>query len=97
MILHRTFGERLLSDEKVSHEDRATVLWKRRAIDRLVCAQGLHQGFGNRADVAASVSNRRSSSTSRKTSARRPDEANQGQPGFQNRFARPEQSGTSAR
>ena len=52
MILHRAFGQRLLADEQVAHEDRAAIFRKGRAVDSLRGPEVIHQRLGHRADIA---------------------------------------------
>ena len=52
MILHRAFGERLLADKQIAHEDRPAIFRKGRAVDGLISAKIIHQRLSHRADIA---------------------------------------------
>ena len=52
VILHRALGKRLLPDKQVTHEDRAAILGKGRAVDGLVRAEVIHERLGHRTDIS---------------------------------------------
>lgn len=76
MILHRALGERLFTDEEITHEDGVSVFGEGWAADGWARSERLSSAPRQPGRHCRAVSSRTSSNTSRRTAERRPCEAN---------------------